>query len=219
MPATIPGGYVLLSRKLIESSIMKKPSLFLKVWVWILLKAYHSKRNGLERGEFKTSIPEIQFAMAYSKGFVEIKPTYKEIRDILDWLRDPCAQSCERIEQGHNEGHTDSSMIVTMKVTHGLTVKVCNYSIYQNPKNYEGHKEGHTKERPEGHDEGIEQGQIETLEPLSAKNNQGAEECIYKNDAIYTVFEHWNSKGIIVHRKLTDPIKGAINFFNRDMMD
>jgi len=38
----IPGGYILLSRKLIESEIFKKPPLYIKVWNYLLLKAQHN---------------------------------------------------------------------------------------------------------------------------------------------------------------------------------
>src|SRR5690606_12678292 len=40
-----------------------------------------------------------------------------------------------------NEG----SMIVTTKVTHGMLIKVSNYNVYQDPKNYEGNDENDTK--------------------------------------------------------------------------
>jgi hypothetical protein len=178
---------------------MRKPPLYCKVWTWILLRAFHTEKNGLERGEFKTSIPEIRAAMAYDKGFVKVTPTYREIRDVIDWLRDPCAQSCERQGQRQMESQIDSSMIDIRKVTGGVVLKVRNYSFYQDPKNYEGHNEGQKKEQHEGHMEGKGQRQI------------NKEECILKNDVIYIVFEHWNNQRIIIHRKLTDSIKGAIN--------
>lgn len=34
-------------------------------------------------------------------------------------------------------------MIGTTKGTHGMVITILNYDFYQNPKNYEGHNEGH----------------------------------------------------------------------------
>jgi hypothetical protein len=137
----IPGGYILLSRKLIESKIMKKPPLYLKVWVWLLLKAQHEPYKGLNRGEWVTSIPEIQEAMSWMIGYRKITPTYKQIRDVLDWLRNPH----EGTYEGNTKGNTKDGMIGTTKVTHGIKVKIVNYDFYQDPKNYEGHNEGQRK--------------------------------------------------------------------------
>jgi hypothetical protein len=140
----IPGGYILLSRKLIESKIMKKPPLYLKVWVWILLMVQHEPYKGLDRGEWMTSIPEIQEVMSWTVGYRKITPTYKQIRDVLDWLRIPHEGSHE----GNTKGNTKDSMIGTTKGTHGIKIKVVNYDFYQDPKNYEGHSEGQSEGTP-----------------------------------------------------------------------
>lgn len=129
----IEGGYILLSRKLIESEIMSKPPLYLKIWVWLLLNAQHTNYKGLERGSYKTSIPDIMDAMTYYVGYRKERPTKKEIFGVIEWLRNP------------HEGNGEGSMMVTTKVTHGFVYKVQNYSVYQEPKNYEGNDEGLTK--------------------------------------------------------------------------
>lgn len=71
----IPGGYILLSRKLLESEVMRKPPLYLKVFVWLMLKAQHKPYDGLERGELVTSISEIQDAAEYKIGFRKVRPS------------------------------------------------------------------------------------------------------------------------------------------------
>lgn len=129
----IPGGYILLSRKVIESEIMKKPPLYLKVWVWLLLNAQHKEFGGLARGQCRTSVQEISEAMSYRVGYRIEKPSYKEIRGIIEWLRRPY--------EGQHEGH----MMGTTKVTHGIVCTICNYDIYQTPENYEGQHEGRAK--------------------------------------------------------------------------
>lgn len=133
----ITGGYILLSRKLIESKIMKKPPLYLKVWVWLLLKAQHEPYKGLDRGEWMTSVSEIQEAMSWMVGYRKTTPTYKQIRNVLDWLRNPC--------EGNTNSNTKDGMIDTTKGTHGIKIKILNYDFYQDPKNYEGHNERQRK--------------------------------------------------------------------------
>ena len=130
----IPGGYILLSRKLLDSDIMSKPPLYLKVWVYLLSRAQHRDYKGLKRGQLRTSIPEIQEAMSHMVGYRKEVPTYKQIRGVLDWLRFP--------HEGSAKGNTKGGMIVTTKGTHGMVVTIVNYDLYQDPRSYEGQHEG-----------------------------------------------------------------------------
>lgn len=129
----IKGGYILLSKKILESDIFKKPPLYLKVWIYLLSRAQWQDYRGLKRGQLWTSIPEIQEACSYSIGYRKEVPTIKQVRGALDWLRKP------------DEGNANGSMIGTTKGTHGLLVTICNYSLYQDFNNYEGHSEGHNE--------------------------------------------------------------------------
>ncbi len=136
--AKIPGGYILLSRKLIESEIWDKPPLYLKVWLLLLVKAQHKSYKGLERGQLWFRMPDIQKQCSWKIGFRTITPTVKQIRDVIDWLRNPNGKiSCKP-----DEGTVKGNMIVSMKGTHGMLANVVNYDFYQNPNNYEGHDEG-----------------------------------------------------------------------------
>ena len=130
-------GYILESRKILESEIWNKPPLYFKVWHYLLLKAQHGDYKGLKRGQLITSIPEIQEACSYNVGYRKVKPSKKEIYGIVNFFRNPY--------EGDNEGNNEGSMIVTTKVTHGLLVTICNYNVYQDPKYYEGNDEGTTK--------------------------------------------------------------------------
>lgn len=129
----IPGGYILLARKIIESEIWSKPPLYLKVWVFLLNQAQHSQFKGLEKGQLFTSIPKIQEACSWYVGCRKVTPTKDQIFQVLEWMRKACAQDC-----AHNPKAT---MIATTKATHGILVTIHNYSIYQNPKYYESNDE------------------------------------------------------------------------------
>lgn len=121
----IPEGYILLSRKLLNSGIFNKPPLYIKVWIYLLSKAQHKEYKGLKRGQLRTSIPEIQEACSYYIGFRKEKPTKKQVYDILEWLRNPYEEDFK------------GPMIRTMKGTHGMVITIENYSFYQDTKNYE----------------------------------------------------------------------------------
>jgi hypothetical protein len=131
MPDKIQGGYILLARKMLESEIMDKPPLYFKLWGWMLLQAKFKPQKGLARGQFKTSIKEMQTAMAHLVGYRKVTPTAKQIRGVY-----------ESLTKGH--------MIDTMKVTGGLIVTILKYDEYQDYRNYEGHDEGAHEGKVEG---------------------------------------------------------------------
>ncbi|MBO8183633.1 MAG: hypothetical protein H0Z28_12745 [Archaeoglobus sp.] len=126
----IPGGYILLSRKIIESEIWDKPPLYLKVWIWLLTQAQHTQYKGLKKGQLYTSIPEIQEAVSWHIGFRKEKPTKDQIYRVLEWLRNPHRAP-------NDEKETNAIMITTMKATQGILIEISNFEYYQNPKNYE----------------------------------------------------------------------------------
>lgn len=129
----IPGGYILLSRKLIESEIWRKPPLYLKVWVYLLARAQHGDYKGLKRGELRASIPEIMEDCFWYVGYRKVTPTKDQIFQILDWMRKPQNISCE----SNDESNKQATMITTTRATQGMLIKIDNYSLYQQSKNYE----------------------------------------------------------------------------------
>lgn len=129
--ALIPGGYILLARRLTDSGIMNKPHLFMKMWMWMLLQAAFKDHGNLKRGQFFTSIDRMREAFSYKVGYRIIKPSIKEIRAAYDFL-------------------AKGTMISITKVTHGMIITIINYELYQNFLNYEGHTEGHGEESTQG---------------------------------------------------------------------
>ncbi len=127
----IEGGYILLARKLGDSGIIEKPPLYCKLWIWMLLQASFKNHGDLKRGQFFTSLESMRDAMKYRIGYRTSKPSIKEIRDALSFFT--------------HESPYEGPMAVSMKVTHGMVITICNYSYYQDISNYEGHNEGTTK--------------------------------------------------------------------------
>lgn len=127
----IPGGYILLSRKLLKSGIMEKPPLYLKLWLWMLMQASFKDHGKLKRGQFFTSLERMSAAMTYKIGCCSMKPSKKEIRGVVDFLSKVTA-------------------IVKTKVTHGMIITILKYDYYQQIQNYEGHSEGHNAGQGKG---------------------------------------------------------------------
>lgn len=124
--AKIPGGYFIIAKKMFEGELMNKPPLHMKLWIWMLNEANWKDRDKLSRGRFHTSIHTMQEAMSYKAGYRKITPTKDEIRNAY-------------------EAFTKATMITTTKTTRGMIVTICNYSFYQNFKNYEAHNETHNE--------------------------------------------------------------------------
>ncbi len=144
----IPGGAIILARKIIDSEIMDKPPLYMKVWVYLLGRAQHKQYKQLERGQLRTTIDEIREACSWHVGARKETPTIKEVRCVLDWMRGK-SNSSRKSAEGRTKGTPNGTMISTTKGTHGMVVTIENYSVYQDLSNYEGHK----KKEDEGHAE------------------------------------------------------------------
>lgn len=128
MTARIPGGYILLSRRVLDSSIWNQPPIYFKVWVYILMKATHKEGDAgrLGRGQCLIRYDEIQDAASYLIGYRKKRPTKAHIAKILRSFR-------------------EGNMIETTKTTRGLVVTICNYATYQDAKLYDGNDEGNAK--------------------------------------------------------------------------
>ncbi len=122
----IDGGYILLSRKIDESEAMRLPPATREIWLYILRKVNHSDFKNLKRGENIFTYKKIQDDLCWYAGYR--KMTYSK-NDI--------AKSIRRLHERH--------MIDTTKATRGVIIKVVKYDVYQDPNNYEGHKEDTTK--------------------------------------------------------------------------
>jgi hypothetical protein len=102
---------------------MNKPPLTMKLFTWMLLKA--NRKNGyrgLSRGQFFTTISDMQEAMSWYIGYRKVTPSVQEIRSSYEALK-------------------VNTMINTTKTTRGMLVTILNYEHYQDPKNYEEHRE------------------------------------------------------------------------------
>lgn len=124
----IPGGYYIKARKLMENEIANKPPVVRELWDWLLMNAFHTDNGGIKRGQQIRTMKEVQDALSWRVGYAKKTYSIKQLRSAYDFLM-------------------KGNMVVTTKVTSGTLITICNYNKYQDPKNYEGHNEGHTKGR------------------------------------------------------------------------
>lgn len=203
---SIPGGYVIFSRKIIESEIFRKPPLYLKVWVYLLSRAQYKSYKKLERGQLVTNIPEIQEACSYYVGYRKMKPTKDQIYQILKWLRKSCEASNESYTNATMNNTTKSAMITTAKTKYGLLINIDNYCFYQNPKNYEHDNETNDESNNESNSEKVmkttrTQQQPDTINKESIRkyknDKEGKEEVpqlpplLFPSDIYKTLYENF----------------------------
>lgn len=118
----IPGGYILKARIIWDKDIARKPPYFREMWDWCLMKASHASYTysgkRIERGEFLA--------------------TYEDMKEDLHWLVGYRKEGYKKWQyEKFTRAATTAGMIASTRTTRGLFIKVLNYDLYQDPKNYE----------------------------------------------------------------------------------
>ena len=121
MITPIPGGYILIARRMLDSELMMKPPHFLKLWIWMLSRAFWKDGEKLQRGQLLTSIDEMQDVGRYQVGGrMEGRLTIAEVRAAYGYFQ-------------------KTGAITVSKSTRGMIISICNFDSYQNPAHYEQH--------------------------------------------------------------------------------
>ena len=123
----VEGGFILIARRMLESELMESPAHYVKLWIWMLLKANWKDRGKLKRGQFVTSIAEMQKAGGHKVGYRFHSLSKGEVRSSY-------------------EAFTKAHMISTAKTTRGMIITILNYDTYQDLASYEQHTEQHDEE-------------------------------------------------------------------------
>jgi len=128
--AKIDGGYYIKARCIQNSEIAIMPPYVREIWDWLLKEANHTdkKSNGssIKRGQLIRTFRDIQEGLKWMIGYR--KMTYKK------WQ---CENAMKFLRK--------RGMVTTMKTTRGMLVTICNYSLYQDPKNYESNTKADTR--------------------------------------------------------------------------
>lgn len=180
----IPGGGFFVARTLFDSRIWRRPPLYLKVWLWILGRANHSDRKikgvPYRRGELVTTYDEIIQSGAYYHNRKHIVPTLKQIRLILEWLKDQGMIQVFPIRGGERPTRADPR--ARTRAYLGIRIVVVNYETYQDLGNYKGRDKGRPSVQ-QGHDNKNEEECKTNDKPLSPPSGGPSEKKKFPEDS------------------------------------
>lgn len=118
--ATIPGGYILLARKILRN-FWARPAFHAKLWLYILLKANHKELEmrgvKLKRGQVLTTLKKLSAAAGHFVGARAERPSIPQVSKTL-------------------KSFAEEGMIATHRMRRNILITVINYGYYQNPENY-----------------------------------------------------------------------------------
>lgn len=121
----IPGGYYIKARKIQESHIAHAAPYVREIWDWLLKEANHSDTKVCKRGELVRTYDDILEGLCWYVGWRKMKYKKHDCENAMKYLK-------------------KHGMVATTKTTRGLKIHIENYDYYQNPKNYESHKDNGT---------------------------------------------------------------------------
>ncbi len=129
----IKGGFILQARKLDSSDLALKPPHVREVFCWLCRKARFKDGIDLKRGQVRCTYSMIQESLSWNVG--ARRETYKkhQIETALKVLR-------------------KMGSITTQRTMRGILVTICNYDIYQNPRNYANSGDSDMVPSPSLHD-------------------------------------------------------------------
>jgi predicted transcriptional regulator len=185
-------GYIKDYRKELQSDIWMMPPLYHRVWQYLKYKVNHNPAKiPMEDGNFFTinpgqhlsSVRGIAEGVGYYEGLKWKSPNPKTISTILSWLE---KQGMITIDRGR--GNRQYTLITLL-----------NWEEHQSKT-----EEGNKKETGSG--EGKKQ---------LADINKNDKECLKndkeKDNTVSIIFDHYISKNIINHQKITSAMRRAIN--------
>lgn len=160
--AKYDSGYVMLSRELLDSSLWNLPPEHLRIAIYLLLKARHSKRTHnlpdgttVGRGELVTSMLNIAENCSFYENRTTRELSRKKVLNILLDL--------ENIGFINRNSHR--------KGTH---ISICNYDTYQDSGNYKSHSI-ETERKQSGNTEGTQRDTNNNVNNGNNENNEKKE--------------------------------------------
>lgn len=112
----INNGCIMIARKIQESDIWKKPSDWLKIWIYILQEVNHKDNKIFKRGENLFNYQDVAR---------ECGVKYNSVVKFIKWAK-------------------LATLVATHKTTRGAVIIVLKYNDYQTLENYRGNTSGNT---------------------------------------------------------------------------
>lgn len=184
----IKGGYILQPRIIKDSNISKASPCVREIWHYLLLEANSSdnKYGGhtIKRGQLFRNYKTIREDLSWYVGYRKMTYNENQTKKAMKALR-------------------EAGRITTSKELGGVLITICNYSIYQNPKNYE-----RTKERTNGET---------TKEPINnhtpPSNNKNEEEIKERKNSLFRQ-RFFSVLEIFYFKNYKNPFAVTNSFFN-----
>jgi len=173
IPPEIAGGYVILSRLILEKSLWSLSPDHIKLSMYLLMSARSKpidvrlpSGDVIRRGEMVTSLAKISDDCSYFENRMNRSWSRKKVSRLLLEL-----QTCGYIKYNSH--------------TKGTHISICNYAVYQRPDAYKSHTEGTVGEH-QGNSGG-------TVGDINNKGNNG------ENGNNQTTMSFQNEKDVAVN--------------------
>tara|TARA_R100000388_G_scaffold94844_1_gene83678 strand:- start:667 stop:1731 length:1065 start_codon:yes stop_codon:yes gene_type:complete len=127
-------GYILFPRELMDEDFWKFTPVARQVFLYLMMRVNYVDGRKHKRGQMFTSYGQIKENLAWYVGFRKHTYSDSQIRNAMNHLM-------------------TNGMIITTKEPRGLSVTICDYERYQDPKSYERHNEQHYDQQDEQQDE------------------------------------------------------------------
>lgn len=154
------GGCILLARQILQSELwQRKPSWWLKVWLYILTRVSHQDHGSMKRGQGHFTRLEIfENCHLLIDG---VKP--ETVDNVIRWLK-------------------KTTQATTRKTTRGMVITVCNYERYQNMGSYRNDTQNDTTDDSETTHERFRNDTIYNKNGNNGKINQCIKTGFYNNN-------------------------------------
>jgi len=120
----IKGGYYLVPKRLYASIMDHAAPCTQAAWLYLLKEANFADSKNLKRGQLIRSYSQIQQDLSWRMGNTFKQYSPNQVRGAILFLK-------------------NHEIITAQRVTRGILITICNYSMIQNFKNYESHSESH----------------------------------------------------------------------------
>ena len=203
----IPGGYYIKARKIQESDIALAPPNVRELWDWLIKEANHKdvKIGGIiiKRGQLIRTINDMRNGLRWKIGYRFQMYNEDSMKNAMRWLR-------------------KHHMVTCTKTPVGSVITVCNYDIYQNPKNYDytdDYTSGDTNVTPMLHQQCSQRNknvknERNNIPPDLNEVKEYIREKKYNIDA-EKWFDFYTSKGWLIGKTKMKDWKAAVRTWNK----
>ena len=230
----IDGGYYIKARKTQASDIQHQPPHVREIWDLLICRANFDNHKlegnkSIHRGQLHCVISDIREALHWKVGWIKHRYTQSACESAIKWLR-----SADMIKTTR----TGRGTIITV-CNYEAYQNPANYesqsdTVEPSASPFESQSEKPNDNQSGKQSKGLQSPEvIEYFQRMIAEQDQqaitdqpkdqnpnhtkeGSKKSTKQKRQYLVVYDHWNAKQIVVHKKLTEKIKQKINTHLRD---